>query len=91
MTSFFGELKHRNVVKVAVVYAIVECLLIEIESIRGLPMELNRLFKKCNRIAVAAAATVLIMLIMLIMVAMVTTEHTDCIGDWTQSVRLQAS
>ncbi len=32
MTSFFGELKRRNVVKVAVAYAIVGWLLIEVAS-----------------------------------------------------------
>jgi len=35
MTSFFGELRRRNVVKVAVAYAIVGWLLIEVSSVLG--------------------------------------------------------
>ncbi len=33
LTSFFGELKRRNVVKVAVAYAIVGWLLVEVSSV----------------------------------------------------------
>ena len=32
MTSFFGELRRRNVVRVAVAYAIVGCILVEVSS-----------------------------------------------------------
>ncbi len=35
MTSFFGELRRRNVVKVAVAYAIVGWVLIEVSSVLG--------------------------------------------------------
>ena len=35
MTSFFGELRRRNVVKVAVAYAIVGWILVEVSSVLG--------------------------------------------------------
>ena len=40
LTSFFGELRRKNVVKVAVAYAIVGWLLVEVSSVLGLALRL---------------------------------------------------